>query len=433
MLMPAMLCALGGCAISVPEEQAERETSRRAGVEFEAAYEDRRLPDLPQEATLEDVLYYAFRSNAEIERAYFEWSIALERVPQSTALDDPSLSFEYLFSRDQMQRWDRTTLGAAQMLPAPGTRRLAGEIALHDAVAARRRFEDAKFSLQARVVTAWQQLLLIDQSIAIAERNLELFGDIRDVVLLRVAVGQEPQVSASKIDLEIEAAENELASERAARRANLAELNALLSRPAALAMRPIRRELPEVARTDAEILDLVAQQNPQLQALAAQVRGREDALALAQKAYVPDLEIGFRLVGTMEQMIMGMLRVPVQAARIEAGIREAKAGISMARAALRSYGDDLRALTALQLYLMRDASRQAAFFRESLIPRAIEVVQATEAGYVTGTVSFLELLDSQRSLLAMELALAQAESVQATAVAELEALAGMDFGTLTEG
>ena len=50
--------------------------------------------------------------------------------------------------------------------------------------------------------------------------------------------------------------------------------------------------------------------------------------------------------------------------------------------------------------------------------------------YATGAVSFLELLDAQRSLLALELAAAELQAIHATAVAALEALCALDFGAL---
>jgi len=65
-----------------------------------------------------------------------------------------------------------------------------------------------------------------------------------------------------------------------------------------------------------------------------------------------------------------------------------------------------------------------------LLPRAGDVVTATEMGYATGGASFLEFLDAQRSLLALELAQAELEATNATAVAALEALCALDFGTL---
>jgi outer membrane protein TolC len=426
----ALLAALG-CSLFVPREaEEERERLERAGEPFSVPHETRRLPALAEVAPLSDVLAYAFRSNAELEMAYFEWAAANARVTQAASLPDPSVSFEYLFSNEKMSRWNRTTLGVAQMIPSPGKLTRAGRIALAEAVAAGRRLEDRKFSLQADVVAAWHELWLVDRSAEVDEANLALLRQVVSVTRQLVAVGRAPQADASKADLEVASAENQLSSRRAERPAALAELNALLSRPVDSPLRPTSPAPPAPLPTDATLLALAAERNPELAALAAEAQGRESAVELARLAYVPDLEIGFEVQGSVERMLMGAITLPLQVPRIRAGIEEARASLRGAQAALRARKDQVGARIALELFLARDSERQLALYREVLLPRAGDVVTATEMGYATGSASFLELLDAQRSLLALELAAAELEATNATAVAALEALCALDFGTL---
>jgi outer membrane protein TolC len=377
------------------------------------------------------VLAYAFRSNAELERAHFEWAAALARVPQAVSLPDPRFSFAYLFSDERMRRWDRTTLGVSQMIPYPDKLTKAGRVTLAEAVAARQRLEARKFSLQAEVVGAWHVLWLIDRSVEIDEANLSLLEQFRVVTRQLVAVGRAPQADASKADLEVASAENELLTRQAERPAALAALNALLSRPLDAPLRPASAA-PEVPLPDdPQILALAAERNPELAALASEAQGRQSAVELARLAYVPDLEIGLDVRGSMERMFTAMITLPLQVPRIRAGIDEARASLRAAEAALRARGDQLGARVALELFLARDSERQLALYREVLLPRASDVVSATEMSYATGAASFLELLDAQRSLLALDLAAAELRALHATAVAELEALCALDFGTLT--
>jgi cobalt-zinc-cadmium efflux system outer membrane protein len=130
-------------------------------------------------------------------------------------------------------------------------------------------------------------------------------------------------------------------------------------------------------------------------------------------------------------MLRGMINVPLQLERIRAGIDEARASLRAAQAALRLRRDELGAQIALQLFLARDSDRQLSLLEEVLLPRARDVVNAIEAAYATGGSSFLELLDAQRSLLALELASAELQVSRARAVAALEALCALDFGTLS--
>jgi outer membrane protein TolC len=411
--------------------------AEEAGRPFETPHDRRSLPPLETHPAPADALRYAFLSNAGLERAWFEWRMALERIPQAVSLDDPRFSFEYMFSKEMMSRWDRTTLGISQMVPFPGKLDLAGRIALEAAIAAGRRFEDAKFSLQASVVSAWHDLALVDRKIAISERNLALLRDFADLTRSQIAVGKAAQSDASKIDLELGMAQNELATMRAERAPMLAMLNALLSRKSDEPIEPQAGDAPALAIValpdDASLLVLAAERNPELQALAAEVKGREDAWELARKAWLPDFEVSFSIQGSIERNLMGAINLPLRADRIRAGIAEAQAGTRAAQAELRAKGDDLKARVVLQIFLARDGDRQVELLTASLLPRAREVVEAVRAGYATGGASFLDLLDAQRSLLELESMQADVAAGRAKAVAALEALCAFDFQALAQG
>jgi cobalt-zinc-cadmium efflux system outer membrane protein len=433
-LLALVLAAVPGCGLLLPAATSEeRARLERAGEPFAIPHEQRALPPLPESAALDDVLGYAFHSNAELEMAYFEWAAAVARVPQAVALPDPVLSYEYLFAAEKMRRWDRTTLGIAQMIPYPGKLTRAGEAALAEAVAAGRRLEDRKFSLQAEVVAAWYELWLVDRGVEIDEANLELLRQVVAVTRQLVAVGRAPQADASKLDLELGAADNQLLTRRAERSAALAELNALLSRPVAAPLRAAAPPPPAPLPPDERLLALAAERNPELAALAAEAHGRESAVELARLAYVPDLELSLELEGSMDRMLMTAITLPLQVPRIRAGIEESQAMLRAAQAVLRARRDEVGARTALQLFLARDSERQLALLRDVLLPRASDVLAATQTGYATGASSFLEFLDAQRSLLELERMQAELEAIHAAAAAELEALAALDFGTLASG
>lgn len=420
---------LAGC--SVAGEREERSALDRERQPFSIPHERRTLPAIAETPSREEVMQYAFYSNAAVEEAYFAWAMALERVPQAASMDNPRFSFEYLFSRERVSRWDRATLGGSQMIPFPGKLEAAGQVALQAAIAARRRFEDAKFTLQAEVIEAYEELLLTDRSIAIGEANLKLLRQFVEVSRELVGAGKARQAELSKAELEASQAENELDSIRSRRSADLARLNRLLSRPPGAALRPQPDAVdPELPAADADLFELAGARNAEIAAVAAEVRGQEQALELARKAWLPDFELSFDLRGSMERMIGAMLTLPFQVGRIQAGIREAQAGIRAAQAALRSRGDDVRARLVLNLYLVRDSDRQVKLIRKTLLPKAREIVEAIREAYGTGGATFLELLDAQRALLTLELEAARMDAMRRGAAARLEALCGLNFGAL---
>src|SRR5690349_4687388 len=88
---------------------------------------------LDRDALIREVL----ARNPTVAAAKQAVSAARARVPQVTALDDPKLSYGVApLSLFDPQARDGHTLQVEQMLPIPGQRRLAGEVAESDARAA---------------------------------------------------------------------------------------------------------------------------------------------------------------------------------------------------------------------------------------------------------------------------------------------------------
>jgi hypothetical protein len=234
--------------------------------------------------------------------------------------------------------WDRTTLGISQMIPYPGKLTRAGRVALAEAIAARHRLEATKFALQAEVVAAWHELWLVDRGSEIDDANLALLEQFREVTLELVAVGRAPQADATKADLEVASAGNELWTRRAQRPAALAALNALLSRPVDAPLRPASA-LPETAARGRADSRVAAERNPEFAALAAEAQGRRRRGAGAV-AYVPDLEIGLDVRGSMERMITAMITLPPRSRASRRGSKS-RAPLRVAQVAPRARSDRL--------------------------------------------------------------------------------------------
>ena len=66
-------------------------------------------------------------------------------------------------------------------------------------------------------------------------------------------------------------------------------------------------------------------------------------------------------------------------------------------------------------------------YRSSILPKAEQTVQVSQAGYQTDKIDFLMLLDSQRSLLEFQLEYEQAKADYDKGLAELERSVGKDL------
>ena len=84
----------------------------------------------------------------------------------------------------------------------------------------------------------------------------------------------------------------------------------------------------------------------------------------------------------------------------------------------------LRSEIEMEAYHLRDAARQIALYRDTLLPRARQALEVTEAAYRGGTMGLLDVIDSQRVLLQFEKSYWRACADYLQAEARLAALFG---------
>lgn len=437
-LMIAMLSLLAtGCMMKPQGAKEHEEQLEQAGAPYQQPFEQRELPELPTPANWQDVLQRAFLANGDLEAAYHEWRAANERVgiesywPNSNV----TLGFDYMFSKESMKAWDRTTLSAgfdsANTLKLPMKTSKGGEQALEAARVAGHRFETAKFDLQRRVLSAYLDLALAEEQIRIGRENLELLKLVWETAANRVQAGGMQQ-DLLKAQVEYQTAENELKNMEAEAQSMRAMLNGMLARDADAPL-VLPGQLPvarEIVADDARLIEVALDRNPELAGLASQVAGREDALELAKMMYLPDISPTAAITGSVSQALGAMVMLPTNIPVIEGEIKEARAMLRAAEAEARQVKRDRAGSFVSAMYLMRNAERQADFFVSRIQPATEQVLESTRQAYSAGTLSFVELMESQRMVLDVRLMVAEARVMREKQLAELEALAGVDIETL---
>ena len=425
---------VGGCVLRPEGTRQERANLIDAG----KAYQKPAAPELPAaDVGWRDVLRRAFLVNGDLEAAYFEWAAAVERIDQRAGWPNTNVGvgFSYMFSGGRMKSWDRTTVTAAtdtmQNLSLPHKAAKAGRVALDEARAAGQRFLAAKFELQRKVLTAYLDLALMEEKVRIQRDNVELLKLLADSAATRVQAGG-PQQDLLKAQIQHRLAENELANMESERSAMRAMLNGMLDRPADAPLE-LPKVLPEprpVGVDDAKLIAAGALNNAELGALARQVEGRKEALALAKLAYWPDINPSAGFTGTVSQFAGAMVMLPTTVPQIEAMIRESRAMLRSGEAMARQAKAERGAAFVAALYAMRNAERQAALFRDVVLPKARQALASSRQAYAAGSVGFVEVVDSQRTLLEVRQMIAEAQISREKQLAVMEALAGVDVETL---
>ncbi len=407
-----------------------------AGKPFEPPVEKRELPELSENPSWHDVLHRAFLANGDLEAAYFEWKAALQRIDMAATWPNSNVQvgFSYMFSGERMKSWDRTTISAgfdpSMNLSLPNKVAKAGEVALQNARAAGFRFESTKFDVQRRVLNTYLDLALVEEKIRIQQDNVSLLKLLSDSAENRVQAGG-PQQDLLKAQIAHHLAENELENLQSEARTMRAMLNAMLDRDpqAPLSTKSLPEARP-VPADDAQLIAAGVDRNPELAGLAAQVKGREDALELARLAYLPDINPSGGFTGSVSQFAGAMIMLPTTIPMIRGQIEESRAMLRSVQAMARQSERDRAAGFVADLYVMRNAQRQANFFEQRIIPAAQQALDSSRQAYAAGTVGFVELVDAQRTLLDVRLMVAEARIEREKRLADMEALAGLDVETL---
>jgi len=426
-----------GCVLAPDGYESERERAEAAGVPYTASFEDRVIPELPPAPSPHELLERAFLANGELEAAYFDWRAAVARVESAAGWPNTGLmpSFSYMFSGESLKSWDRTTVNvgfdASENLELPVKTRRRAKVALEAARAAGERFRAAKFSLQRKVLESWSELALVDERLRIAREDHGFLTLLANTAPGRVQAGG-PQRELVAVVIAAQEAEDRVRSLEAESRALRVRLNGALGREPAAPLGtgdelPASRPLPA---DDAAILAFGVDANPELAALAREVAGREDALALARSMVLPDLVPFAGFTGGISQMVGFAAMLPTAIPEIRAEIAEARAMSAGASAVARQARSDRGATFVAALHVLRDSERRADLFGRTILPAARLLADTTRQGYEVGTVGLSDLVEAERLLLEVRLVISEARTERERRAAEIEELAGADLETL---
>ncbi|HEX5242388.1 MAG TPA: TolC family protein [Tepidisphaeraceae bacterium] len=423
---------LAGCTVHPPGEQQERQTALRAGAPFTRPIEQRQVLPLPANPTAEDLVHRALLASSELEQRYWEWRSAIEQIPQDgTQATNLAVFGSASVTRSRMS-FDKTTLSLGNDPMAdivlPTKLSAAAQRALENARAAGLRFRKAQFELRGKVLSAYADYSLTAELIRLEQSNAQLLQSTVVAVDARNEAGAAGQQELLKSRNELDLSRNEISSMQAQLPAQRAALNALLDRTPDAPI-PIPGRMPEaraVVQDDGQVLQLVAERNLELAALAQDVAAHKQSLALARLQYLPDfsISVGTDLAG-IAQSLAGMVTVPLlRHQAIDAAVAQAEANLRATQAMRRQVRNDLGTQAVMDLSIIRDADRQLDLFQNTVLPRAEQVVTVGRAAYEAGRSSLLDLLDAQKSLIAIQRLVAHLRATREQRLDDLEAITG---------
>jgi outer membrane protein TolC len=389
------------------------------------------------DASLDDCLAYALAHSPAIEAALREHEAALARPAQAGALPDPRVTYGYYFNEVETRVGPmQHMIGLAQALPPAGTLDLRRRQAARMAEASRERMEATRLEVARRVTEAYVELAHLRRAIALTEENIALLGQFERVARARYRVSTASHPDVIRAQLELGRLEDRLRQLNDLRDPLAASLNAALGRDSG-APTPWPDAIPARILDEGDALAGLNSDNPRLRAMLEEIEAQRIGSDLARKQSVPEVTVGvtYTVVGqavnpaTPESgddplLASVSLNLPLWREKYDALVRESVARRLATAGARADMLAQLEADAQRALYDHRDAHRRVSLYRDTLIPKATESLRASLTGFEAGTIGFLDLLDTERTLLEFQLSLARARADRAQALARLEALVG---------
>ena len=396
--------------------------------------------------TISDYLQYAALNNAGLRASFERWKAAIEQVHQAKSLPDPKFTYGY-FIREVETRVgpQRQKFGIMQVFPWFGKIEARTDAAAAAAKAARSRYEAEKLKLFWRVKDAFYEYLYLASAVEIARQNFELLQHFEEVARTRymAAAGSHPDVIRAQVELA--KLEDVLKSLEELREPTVARLNAVLNRRSLkLLAWPKKEEFKQVQVERQEVIALLRQLNPELAAIDFEVIAAKSRVELAKKKFYPDIGVGVDWIetggavspgvgdsGRDPVVLMFSMNLPIWRGSYKAAERQARSDVRKTKHKRNEVENTIVARAEQVLYDFEDSHRKIKLYGDGLVPKAEELLQASETAYQSGTIDFLSLIDAQRTLLKFQLQYERAVTDNEQKLAELEMLVGTELGALS--
>jgi len=386
----------------------------------------------PEPLTLNAALDEALQRNPDLVALRREYEAALAVPAVERYLTPPS--FEA-----QIWGWPVTTLNPirtdmymltmGQELPGRGKRAARALVATRGAEVARREITVQANSILDEVRQSFAALALARDTLVIYERQVPVFHDLAEAATLRYASGHGEQHDTVAPLVDLTRLQSEAITWRTRARTEEARLNTLLGRAVDRPVEPLMPMVVTAVPFDATRAAL--ERHPAMALAAAEIAREEAELARLRGERRPDFVMGggYMLMpgdagAWTARAGITWPNAPWSRKRLDAEIEAQTRRVAAAAARREAIASGIRR-GVQEAQVQIDAARQRAeLISTTLLPHVDHVLDVSHAAYRAGRGDFSDVLEAQRSILAVAVEYAAAQADVTLALAGLDRAMG---------
>ncbi|RJP58212.1 MAG: TolC family protein [Candidatus Auribacter fodinae] len=398
---------------------------------------------LPPDASLSQIVAYAVRNNPAVQSSYALVLAEHDKIDQKKALPDPRVTYGYFFEEVETRVGPQEhRFGVQQTLPWPG--KLFTEY-----VQARKSHEKMVFMHGAvvnetvfKIKEACFEYWYITQLILITENNKKLLEQFEEVARSKYSTGSISHADYINAQVELAKIDNQLISVQDRKPVQEAYINTVLNREYDEAVPSPEHFLVETQEIPAEqeLLLIMRKHNPSLQALELDIEEKQHAVDRSRQNFIPDVTLGVDYIATDDALmrgtrdsgkdpVIGMVSVtiPLWANKYSAAVNEHQNMYHNAIEQRASLENTLISELQRAVYQAKDTQRRVTLYKDVLLRQAKDAYSVTEQLFASGKASFLDYINTQRTLLDLERECVRAQADYNKFLAQIEKIIGKEI------
>jgi outer membrane protein, heavy metal efflux system len=388
-----------------------------------------------QPLTLDDAERIALAENPDLRVAVRKVALAESHVPLAGALDDPQAMYR-AWSVPLNEPWNynaaQNMFMLGQSFPGRGKRNLRTDIARSDVEQAQAELEAVRLRVRVDAGKAFVNMLRAQDELRIHDQHVGLAQQAIEAARIKYSVGKIPQVEILKAQITLtRLAEHMIRFEKDAEVAR-ARLNTLLGRAPDAPLQVVGEySVSQPIPSMESLTEIALHARPDLREAAVSEEKSRKEQSLTKKAYKPDFNIaaGYMLMPSGQDprnnyMLEVSMSLPwLNRHKHDAEIHEAALATSQKNLEL----DAMKKVALGQIEEARVEARAAqrlANVYQQLRPQAESTLHAAVVAYENDQTSFLDLVDSQMTVVDTDLASIDAVAEFNLRMADLELAVG---------
>lgn len=386
--------------------------------------------------TMEEFLGMALENNFGIKATELEYAASLEKIPQVAKLPDPEINAGiFVLPPETRLGPQRLAIGAAQMLPWPGTFEARKAVLASQANSSFQQIDAAKLSVLYQVKTAYLKIYELDKKAEIIAGNIPLFRSLESLVLVKSENGKADIADVLQVQMKISDLEQQLELIAIQRKKAIASLNKPLGRAVDSEVSiNTAFSMAELGRDKNDLLGSIQMSHPMVKKIAADQESAQKAIELNLLNAKPTFGAGLDYIMVGERMDAApekngrdilvpkiKIKVPLYREKYTAKSQEEQLKI----AALENKKDDLElefsSIIEQALADLDEAKLKFALYQDQ--KKTLQsILEIKTEKYSQTSSSFEELLRLENDLIDYDLKILKAIVQSQLALAKIESL-----------